>query len=714
MTPLPSPVPFPAPARLSTGLATALLALPLPALAAQDDPAAVQLDRVTVVAHADATERARAALERVPGGTGLVDLRAPAGGRLAGTQDALAIQPGVYAQSPGNEGVKVSMRGSGVNRAPGAHASGVTVLLDGLPLTEPGGTPYELLEPLWAQRVEILRGANGFDRGALALGGAIDYVTRDGRDAAPLELHYEAGSRGYRKYGASSGGARGGLDYYLAWTGTRYDGYQHHASGDGKGVAGTVGWQISPVLETRFYLRYRETFHLTPGRLTQAQVRDDPRAANAAFLAIDARRPQPGSTWLANRTTLHLDEDSTLVAGLAYHDYPMDLQESSYRQRLAYADVNATLDYRHRHVLWGRDSLTTLAAQVTHDLPGNHARETLRFDLGGYPAGTRTRDYVHRGTNSQLRLANDLALAPGLHLQTGLALVYSTRKAWVYWPATAARTAQYQWDYAPRLGLDWQATARTQLFGNLSRSVEPPHPWSMLWGSDQYFGADAGPAAGRQSAAVRLDNQTATTLELGGRGEGAFGRWQLSAYRADVRHELLSVLVGSGADAYVAESNASPTLHRGIEAGLDSPLWQGQAGSLSLRQAYTYGDYRYRGDARFGRNRLPGLPRHYYQAELRYAHPSGFHAGVDTEYASRMEVDYANSVHAPGHLIFGASVGYDAPDGRWQGWLQLRNLGGRRYVATVTPGYDDAGADLARSTPGEGFGLYAGVTWKRR
>jgi len=27
----------------------------------------------------------------------------------------------------------------------------------------------------------------------------------------------------------------------------------------------------------------------------------------------------------------------------------------------------------------------------------------------------------------------------------------------------------------------------------------------------------------------------------------------------------------------------------------------------------------------------------------------------------------------------------------------------------VTPGYDDGGNDVARSTPGEGFGVYAGA-----
>lgn len=689
-----------------------LLACPTGPAPAGTADQAVELDKVKVTApRARDRQQARATLDRVPGGTGLVDMDRLEAGRLSGIAQVLALQPGVHAQSPGNEGVKISIRGSGISRAPGAHASGVTVMLDGLPLTEPGGTPYELLEPLWSSRVEILRGANGLERGALALGGAINHVTRSGKDSPGLELRYEAGSHGYRKRSLGHGGESGSLDYFLAYADVEYDGYRRHAASDGKGMVANLGWRLSPDLETRFHLRYRETFHLTPGRLTRQQIRHDPRAANPANLGIDARRPQPGSTWLSNTTTLRLDGDSTLSAGLAYHDYPMDLQESLYRQRIDYTSLNGTLDYQRSHRLWGRASQTRVGLQFAHDLPGNRSRETLRIAGNGHPAGTHTRDYVHRGSNRQLHVANALSLAPGLRLHSALALIHGTRKAWVSWPAGAERVTSEQWDYAPRLGLDWQATPGVQLFGNLSRSVEPPHAWSMLWGSNQYFGADAGPAAGRQRAAVALDNQTATTLEIGGRGDAPIGRWQLSLYQSEVRHELLSVEIAPAPNAFVAESNASPTVHRGVELGLDSRLWQGAAGTLSLRQAHTFSDFRYRHDARFGRNRLPGLPRLYSQAGLHYAHPSGFSAGLNTEYASRMPVDHANSYHADARVTFGANLGYAAPGGRWRAWLDLRNLGDRRYAATVTPGYDDAGQDLARSTPGEGFAVHAGVAY---
>ena len=213
-------------------------------------PQATTLDAVQVTAAGDASAQARETLKRVPGASNVIDV-ANADSRLSSSADVLAYQPGISAKSPGNEGTRISIRGSGINRGPGAHASGIAVSIDGLPLTGPGGTPYELLEPLWLSRVEVLRGANGFERGALALGGAIDYVSRSGRDSAGVQLHYEAGSRGYQKRGLSWGGVNGDVDYFLAYTDTEFDGYQRHAHGDGKGAMANIGWQITPDLQTR-------------------------------------------------------------------------------------------------------------------------------------------------------------------------------------------------------------------------------------------------------------------------------------------------------------------------------------------------------------------------------------------------------------------------------------------------------------------------------
>ena len=688
-------------------------------IALADQTGTLNLSSIEVQgAQASPAELAQEALHQVPGASNVVDMNRVAQGRVASNEDVFRYQPGIYAKAANNEGAKISIRGSGLNRAPGAHGSGLFETIDGLPLTGPGGTPYELKEPLWLSRVEVLRGANGLERGSLALGGAVNYVTRTGYDAPRLQLRYEAGSHGYAKREISSGQVLGDLDYYLSLTDSNYHGFQDQSAGGSKGVAANVGYRFSPNLETRFYFRYRETDNDTPGRLTRNQIRHDPRSANALNAARDSKRLQPGSTWLGNTTTFYLDDSSRIETGLVYHDYPMDLREGTNRLKVAYTDVSATLKYIRNDTLWGHQSNTTLGLRTTKGLPNNGASEYVRIPAGntaGYGRGTRTRDYSYLGSDSVLQLSNDLELVPDLWLSTGIAAVYTRRETEVTYPDTHDLTSTHAWDYASRLGLRYDSTPDLQVYGNLSRSVEPPHAWSMIWGSNRYFPAGSGAATGLQSGGVKLDNQTATTLELGGRGTAWFGSWDLAWYYSQVRHELLNVETQAATattSAIIAESNASPTVHQGVELGLDSPLWEGgAAGKLALRQAYTYSDFHYRDDDRFGSNRLPGIARHYYQAELRYSHPTGLYTGLNTEHSSDMAVDYANSYYADAYTLLGATLGYASPDKQWQTWLDLRNLTNRRYASTVTPGYDDGGRDIARSTPGDGRGIYAGVSW---
>jgi iron complex outermembrane receptor protein len=623
------------------------------------------------------------------------------------------VSAGVYAQSAGNEGVKISIRGSGINRAPGAHASGLYTMLDGLPLTGPGGTPYELLEPLWLDHVEVLRGANGFDRGALALGGAIDYVSHTGYDAPKLQVRYATGSHGYQQRQISSGQVLGDFDYYVSLTDANADGYQDHTASESKGVIANFGYRFNPNLETRFYFRYRETDNDLAGRVTKHSIEHTPRAANPAYVSRDDSRKQPGSTFIGNKTTYYIDDDSSIQTGLVYHDYPMDLREGPNRLKVAYTDVSGTFDYKRRDTLFGMESRSTVGLRTTKHLPNDGASEFVRIPSGNtaaYAPGTRMRNFTYQGSDTVLHVGNDLEIADDLWLTTGLAALYTRRESAVTYPQNGGKTSMSDWDYAPRLGLRYQVTPDLQLFGNLSRSVEAPHPWSLIYSSNIRFPAGNGAATGTQSDPIKLQNQTATTLELGGRGDSALGQWSLAWYYAQVRH-VLSVLPDANA-VTPYELNASPTVHQGVEASLQSTLWSAADGrKLSLRQAYTFSDFHYRDDQRFGDNRLPGLPMHYYQGELRHDWPQGFFAAVNTQLVSKVAVDYANSYYADPYALFGATVGYNAPKNDWQTWLDLRNLTNKHYAATVTPGYDDKGLDAARSTPGEGLGVYVGVSW---
>lgn len=665
----------------------------------------------------DSTELSRQRLNQVAGATSLIshdNLSARAQTNMA---EALGFIPGVYAQSAGNEGLRLSIRGSGVNRASGAHGSGVFVLLDGLPLTGPGGTPYELQEPLWLERIELYRGANGIEQGALGLGGAINLVSPTGHHAAPLTLRYEAGSYGWQKRYLSSGGVSGPVDYFVALTDSDYDGYQRHSSGDSRGLMANVGYQFNEALSTRFYLRYRETEHQTPGRITREQIEHDPRAAHADNLNWNSHRPQPGSTWLANKTTWAIDGARTLELGLAWHHYPMDLHESRNRLKLDYEDLISSVSYNHKHQLFNRDSETKLLLRSTLDLPNKGARESVRIartiDDTFYDSGSKTRDYEHNGKDALLQLSNSLVLTPALWLDTSTGLTYFRREVEVTSPAQDKAVNSQDYDYTAKIGLRYAPNPSTTLFANLSRSVEPAHPWSMLWSSGSKFPQGSGAATGSIRQGIELKSQTATSLEIGGRGAHPLGLWEAAYYYAKVRNAHLPVeLMDASGAPYTAEANASPTIHQGVELALDSSLGEALHGEWRLRQAYTLNHLRYRNDDAFGDNYLPGIPKHRYQAELKYIHLNGWYLAANTELSSRIATDYANSFYAGSYTLLGARAGFSTQDQRLSLWLEGRNLTNERYAATVVPGYNDQGQDRPRSSPGEGRGFYTGISYQ--
>lgn len=659
-------------------------------------------------------DKAKLRLDDVPGGVSVVDAGQVEKGRVFTNEDVLAFQPGVYAQAAGGtDGIKISIRGSAINRGTNFFRSGTLFLFDGLPVTGPGGTPYELFEPLGLSRTEVLRGANAFDVGALMLGGAINYVTKTAADAPAFEARVEGGSYGYRKGYASAAGTTGNLDYFVAATDAKRRGYQVLSGGESKGVIANVGVKLAPDVQTRFYFRWRQTDNDQPGALTVAQVEADPRQANPVAVQQNAHRRQPGSTWVANKTTWTIDGDSKLDVGLVYHNYPIDQELAVNSVRWGFTDASLVVDYARRDTLFGRRSDTKIGLLSTTHLTGwlNNYVRIPAAATAALPVGTRIRHAEYGGSDNTLHAGNDLELAPQLWLSTGVSAIHTKRSTSVTFPETGTWYHRTTNALAPRVGLRYTLANEVQVFANASRTIEPPNSWAFLTTPPSFT---SGPATGLARQGLDLKDQAANTFEIGTRGQLGGTNWSVSVYRALVRNELLSVEVIPASittAAITTESNASPTVHQGIEAGLESQLWDGgAAGKLSTRHSFTLNDFHFRHDARFGANTLPGVPRRYYQGELQYEHPSGLYAGLSVQAASRIDVDYANSFRTHGYGIVNASVGYDHPAQGWKLFLDLRNLANKHYVSSVAPAYNDAGTDQRRSAPGEGFGVYGGLS----
>ena len=667
----------------------------------------------TIVVHgASPITRARNALAHIPGGASVVDQKSVTRSVVQTDQAVLAYQPGVYAQSAdGADGLKISVRGSGLQNGPNYFRQGIYVLFDGLPVTGPGGTPYELFEPLGLEQTQILRGANAFNLGSVDLGGAINYVTLNGYEALPAQARYEFGSFGYQKEQLSSGKVIGPFDYYISFTNSYRSGYQDHSRAASTGVVLNLGYQINNWIDTRLFVRYRQTEDQYPGYLTSTQIAQNPTQAEAPYYknGYDATRIQPGSTWVGSRTTLHLNDDSQFVFGLVYHNYPIDIRETIYDATWGYSDLTPSLLYVRNDHIAGRASNTTLGFFSTTHLDGyqNTVARVNTGVLAGIPFGSLLRRADYQGSDNNLHIENDTNVWRGLWATTGISLVYTKRAAGLTIPVSNTPTFSVNaLDLAPRFGLRYQFAPAVEVFGNVSRTVEPPNDWEYLSGPT----FTSGPLAGLNRAAQSLRDETALTWEIGSSGRRWGEDWSIDYYHSDVRNELLDVTTAASLAAGTAVyGNASPTVHQGVEAGLTSTLWRGPAGRLTLRQAYTLNLFRFKNDALFGQNQLPGVPMHYYQGEIRFDAANHLYAGLSAEVASRIPIDYANTDYTRPYNTLDLTVGYDDEEHARQVFLSFNNLANAHYAAVVSPTVDDHGVPGAFLVPGDGFGIFAGL-----
>jgi iron complex outermembrane receptor protein len=256
---------------------------------------------------------------------------------------------------------------------------------------------------------------------------------------------------------------------------------------------------------------------------------------------------------------------------------------------------------------------------------------------------------------------------------------------------TTGRT--YDW-FAPRIGLLWEAEDGAQVYANLTRSVEPPN-FSALSPTTQGF--------------QPLKPQEALTAEAGMRGRRGVLTWDVAVYRAELEHELLNFIVQPGIPA--ATFNAGPTVHQGLEAGLDwrfAPRWR-------LRQTYAWSDFRFDGDGVYGDNRLPVVPPHLYRAEVRYDHPAGagrpgWFLAPSLEWSVKDAwVDYANTLKSPAYAVVSLSAG--ASLGRGVSlFLDARNLTDEAYVSNFSAVTDARRASTAVFFPGEGRSVFVGLS----
>ncbi|MEZ0300321.1 MAG: TonB-dependent receptor family protein [Candidatus Methylacidiphilales bacterium] len=663
------------------------------------------------------SEIAQRTLEEVAGGTNFIRADDYKTGRASTLKDALDYQPGIIAQSrSGGEDSRVSIRGSGIQRT--FNGRGILLLQDGMPVNQADGSlDYRSIDPLAASYIEVYRGANAMEFGGTTLGGSINYVSPTGYSGSPLQARFEAGSFDYYRAQVSSAMVSGPFDYSATFTHVSQDGFRDHSRQNNQRANVNIGWKISDNAEVRLYAMYATTYSEIAGELTKGQLESDPTQSVGPFPGPVSRFDLVRSNWMRNfetarvsaKGTVLLDSEQRLDVTAGWTGKDMDHPLVWYTDQLS-NDGYADIKYTGLCDFLGRGNELTLGATSSLGFI-----EESRFANNAGNRGSKFFDTSESAANVMLYGHNEWKVADQWTLVTGMQVIWANRMSEQNQPI-AARSGQDYWGFNPKLGAMFDITPQAKLFANVSRSFEPP-TFGELLGNVPAF-PEFTP---RFNSWTALDAQTATTVELGSRGEIGRFRWDASFYSAWVDDELLAYQTSPGVERTV---NGTATHHIGVEAGLHTTLWERESGFLGdyqskadqekvvLRQSYTWSNFFFDSDPVYGSNSLPGIPEHYYRAELMYTHPCGFYAGPNVEWsAGKYAIDFANTTYADPYALLGLKAGWKSRNGLAI-FFEARNLTDERYAATTSLVTDARGQDAQVYWPGDGRAFYGGVEWK--
>lgn len=656
----------------------------------------VELDKLAVTADAHpaltipSLEAARLNLALTPGGTETVTAERYLRGRASTLADTFALSAGIVAQSRfGSDEARLSIRGSGLQRT--FHGRGLRVLHDGVPLNLADGSfDMQAIEPLSASYINIWRGANALAAGASTLGGAIDYVSRTGRDATN-SARLEAGSWGYGRIHLAVGGAHDNLDAYASFTHQQQDGFRRHAEQNNARLFANVGIRHHDHAETRIYLTAVRTGSFLPGNLTKTQLHTDPRQPSPGNIVLDQKR---------DFELLRLAAKTTARTGVTVWDFTA---------AWTYKD----LDHPIFQVIdqLSNDFLLGVTATRTGEFASRAHR--IRAGLLYIRGATQAANFVNAAgrraalvsaatqtaTNLEVFAEDQVTLAHGVTLVLGV----SASSNWRENDQTAGATPDYDLTYdrlMPKVGLRWDAR-KVQLYANVSGSYEPPSFSETL----------------TVNTARRA--QTATTWELGTRGTHGPIRWDCSVYHAKLRHELLSLDHDNDSSTAAATVNADRTTHAGIELATEIDLlgttWNATeppSHRFVLRTAWTYGEFQFADDVRYGNNTLAGLPPHLVRGELSWETSTGWYTGPTFEWVPQKTfIDFRNTYAADAYALFGFRIGHRTALGiSW--FAEMRNSLDKKHAATTGVIENAGGADQAQFLPGDGRSFFGGLQYR--
>ena len=659
---------------------------------------------------------------------------------------ALEQTPGVVVQNffGGNDQPRIQIRGSGLQQNPVER--GILVMRDGLPLNRADGSYIAgLANPRDAETLEIYRGYMANRIGATVLGGAINSVSPTGTSEPGAVLSGSGGSFGQYNFGGQVGFSDETRDGFFSFEHNNREGFRDYNSSDRTGLSGNIGFRVNDITTTRFFAGYTDLGFDVSGPIPKYEIKKHPEMSWSGPIVTPQGVVNPGpNVWrdrprrdasqylIGNRSTIELGSHIYDIAlGYTNTEDMFRFPISAGVRQSDGGDFTGLFRYAYTPDKSNPLPLVELAGNYTN---GSMDRDYYLNFSGG--KGDKFGDNKLKSTTVSFFAGMNIPLFQRFTISPSLSYAHArrdnddewrknTRPTIAYNPrmpdrllpngAVPAENTSYNRSYSglsPALGITYALTQRQTLYTALSRSFEPPTHDDLLATVNGTPNTSAGrpnPAMpnlkSKMFATPDLDDQTATTLEGGWRGNFEGYSWDLSTYYSWVNDELLSLRDVSGAP--LGAVNADKTRHFGIDAAIG---WEINA-SITARIAYTYQRFTFHDDPLRHNNYLAGAPRNIINTMIQY-HPTEpwIWQGNIHWVPTRTPVDNMNTLYSDDYVVVDLRSEYSL-NKNLRIFGEITNIFNEKYASSTIIS-DRATPDQAAFLPGEGRGFFAGIKAK--
>lgn len=628
-------------------------------------------------------------IQRTAGGAAVVDSKAFENDFAQNFEDTLSFVPGVFATKRFAEEVRVSIRGSGLQR--NFHQKGLAALQDGIPFNNADSSgDFQEIDNLTLQRIEVYRGGNGLQYGGTSIGGVLNMISKTGQSHPGHQLRFEAGSDDTFRGNIQSGLVFDNTDLFLSITGLVSDGFRDHTEQESYKFNSNLGIKLSESAETRFYFTANKIELELPGTVTRSSALNNPRGVRASVISNDEHRDII-SFRISNKTTFDLGGGNKLDVGAFFTNKELFHPITNFVGVIDQDSQNyGVFAQGSGNYKIGKFKNTFRTGVTTHA----GMTDAKVFANNGGLRGALTSDTDQRAYNVVVFGENQLYVTQKLALIAGGQFVYSHRDVFDQRTPSETDSDSYH-SFNPRVGLLYDHSKTVQFFTNFTKSFEPPDFADLTQGGT--------------TGLINLDAQKAWTFEVGTRGQEGIVDWELVFYRSWLDDEILSFTPGGSIPA--TGFNADDTIHQGVEAGLGIVLAKNLVSSgdrLKVNNVYTYSDFYFEGDAQFGDNTIAGVPPHVFRSELRYDHPDAWFFALNMDYVSEADVDFSNTFTAPGYTLMGFGAGYEVTK-NISTFVTGRNLFDTEYISNFSTTVTATPASNL-FYPGDGRRFFGGVT----